>query len=104
LYHSGRASHFAEGSWGIFRVFDELQGDLKPLPSREQIQKSAPSVCPADAPVKTFNVSAVDQALRYHDGAPGGMKSIWNARWCSAMNRARCTCSTGIGDGSRRVS
>ena len=26
LYYSGRASHFAEGSWGIFRVFDELQG------------------------------------------------------------------------------
>ena len=74
LYYSGRASHFAEGSWGLFRVFDELQGDLKPLPSREQIQKSAPSVCPADAPVKNFNVSAIDQNIRYHDGAPGTME------------------------------
>jgi hypothetical protein len=71
LYHSGRASHFAEGSWGIIRVHDELQPTLKPLPSREQIEKSAASVCPADAPVKSFNVLAVDQTLRYNDGAPG---------------------------------
>ncbi len=74
LYYSGRASHFAEGSWGLFRVFDELQKDLKPLPSREQIEKSAPSVCPADAPVKAFNVSAIDQNLRYNEGAPGTME------------------------------
>lgn len=74
LYYSGRASHFAEGSWGIFRVFDELQGDLKPLPNREQIQKSAASVCPAEAPVKTFNVVAIDQNHRYNEGAPGVME------------------------------
>jgi hypothetical protein len=74
LYYSGRASHFAEGSWGVFRVFDEMQGDLKPLPGREQIQKSAPAVCPADAPVKSFNVSAIDQQIRYHEGAPGVME------------------------------
>jgi hypothetical protein len=71
LYHSGRASHFAEGSWGIIRVHDELQPTLKPLPSREQIEKSAASVCPTDAPVKSFNVLAVDQTLRYNDGTPG---------------------------------
>ncbi|MCP9464584.1 MAG: multicopper oxidase domain-containing protein [Nitrospira sp.] len=74
LYYSGRASHFSEGSWGIIRVYDELQKDLKPLPGREEIQKSAPSVCPADAPVKSFNVVAIDQPIRYHDGAPGVME------------------------------
>ena len=74
LYYSGRASHFAEGSWGIIRVYDELQKDLKPLPSREVIQKSAASVCPADAPVKSFNVVAMDQKLRFNDGAPGLME------------------------------
>jgi hypothetical protein len=74
LYYSGRASHFSEGSWGIIRVYDELQKDLKPLPNREQIQKSAPSVCPADAPVKNFNVAAIDQKLRFNDGAPGVME------------------------------
>ena len=74
LYYSGRASHFAEGSWGIIRVYDELQKDLKPLPSREQIQKSAPSICPADAPVKTFKVLAIDQNLRYNEAAPGVME------------------------------
>jgi len=74
LYYSGRASHFAEGSWGLFRVFDEAQADLKPLPNREEIQKSASSVCPADAPVKSFNVSAIDHAIRYHDAAPETME------------------------------
>ena len=74
LYYSGRASHFAEGSWGIIRVYDELQKDLKPLPNREQIAKSAPSVCPSDAPVKAFNVVAIDQKLRFNDGAPGVME------------------------------
>ncbi len=74
LYYSGRASHFAEGSWGLFRVFDEAQADLKPLPNREEIQKSASSVCPADAPVKSFNVSAIDHVIRYHDAAPETME------------------------------
>ena len=74
LYHSGRASHFAEGSWGMIRVHDELQPTLKPLPGREEIQKSAPSVCPADAPMKSFNVLAVDQTLRYNEGTPGVME------------------------------
>ena len=70
MYYNGRASHFAEGSWGLFRVFDTPQADLKPLPNREEIQKSAPSVCPADAPVKSFDVSAIDHHIRYHDQAP----------------------------------
>jgi len=74
LYYSGRASHFAEGSWGIIRVHDEMQKDLKPLPGREQIQKSAPEICPADAPVKNFNVSAIDQKLQFNEGLPGTLE------------------------------
>ena len=34
LYYSTRTSALESGAWGIFRVFDKLQGSLKPLPSR----------------------------------------------------------------------
>jgi FtsP/CotA-like multicopper oxidase with cupredoxin domain len=74
LYYSGRASHFAEGSWGIFRVLDKPDSTLKPLPGRETIPQSAKEVCPAGAPVKTFNVSAIDKAIRYNSGVPGTME------------------------------
>lgn len=74
LYYSGRASHFAEGSWGILRVLDKPDATLKPLPGREEIPQPATSVCPADAPVKTFNVTAIDKAIRYNKGAPGVME------------------------------
>ena len=63
-YYSGRASHFVEGSWGLFRVLDKADATLKPLPGREAIPQSAKSVCPANAPVKTFNVATIDKAIR----------------------------------------
>ncbi|HET6370367.1 MAG TPA: hypothetical protein VFG95_04180, partial [Nitrospiria bacterium] len=44
--------------------------DLKKLPGRDVIPESAKSVCPADAPVKTFNVVAADRALKYNAKAP----------------------------------
>ena len=31
LFYDGRTSHLSEGSWGIFRVYDKPQKDLKPL-------------------------------------------------------------------------
>ncbi len=68
LYYSGRASHFAEGEWGIIRVLDKADKSLQTLPSREEIPASAASLCPADAPVKTFNVSAVDYAMQLNKG------------------------------------
>ena len=74
LYYSGRASHFAEGSWGLFRVQDKPDQTLKPLPGREEIPQAAKSVCPADAPLKTFNVSAIDKAIRFNKGTPGVME------------------------------
>ena len=70
LYYSGRASHFAEGSWGMIRVLDKMNASLKPLPSREEIPASAKEVCPSDAPVKQFSVSAIDYALKYNTSIP----------------------------------
>ena len=40
----------------------------------KQIQKSAPSVCPEGAPMKNFNVTAMDQKSGYNEGAPGVME------------------------------
>lgn len=70
LHYNGRASHFSEGSWGIIRVLDEEVKDLKKLPGRDEIPKSAKSVCPADAPVKTFNVIATDRSLNFNKRVP----------------------------------
>jgi FtsP/CotA-like multicopper oxidase with cupredoxin domain len=69
LHFDGRPSHFSEGSWGIFRVLDKEVPDLKKLPGHEEIPSSAKSVCPADAPVKTFNVIAADRALKFNNKA-----------------------------------
>lgn len=62
-YYSGRASHFAEGSWGLIRVLGKTAKDLKPLPGRETIPTPGGPVCPENAPVKRFSVSAVPKAL-----------------------------------------
>jgi len=69
LHYNGRASHLSEGSWGIVRVLDKEVPDLKKLPGRDEIPASAKSLCPADAPVKTFNVVAMDRALKFNSKA-----------------------------------
>ncbi len=74
LYHSGRASHFSSGAWGIIRVLDKADKTLQFLPSREEIPLSAREVCPTDAPVKHFSVSAIDYALRFNRGLPEVME------------------------------
>ncbi|MCG3116386.1 MAG: multicopper oxidase domain-containing protein [Candidatus Manganitrophus sp. SA1] len=70
LHYNGRASHLSEGSWGIVRVLDKEVKDLQRLPGTGEIPQSAKSVCPADAPVKTFNVIAADRALKFNNKAP----------------------------------
>ena len=70
LHYNGRVSKLGEGSWGLIRVLDEIQSNLKVLPGYEEIPKSATSVCPSDAPVKKFNVVAMDYAMRLHSQAP----------------------------------
>ncbi len=74
LYYSGRASHFAGGAWGMIRVLDKADKTLQPLPSREEIPAPAKELCPADAPMKNFSVSAVDYALRFNPGMPEVME------------------------------
>ncbi|MEW6324959.1 MAG: multicopper oxidase domain-containing protein [Nitrospirota bacterium] len=70
LHYNGRASHLSEGSWGIIRVLDKETKELQKLPGREIIPASAKSVCPADAPVKSFSVVAADRALKFNSKAP----------------------------------
>ncbi len=74
LYYSGRASHFSGGAWGMIRVMDKADKALQPLPSREEIPASAKEVCPADAPVKNFSVSAIDYAMKFNKGVPEVME------------------------------
>lgn len=74
LYYSGREYKLKEGSWGILRVLDEAsQTTLKKLPGHEAIPKPAQSVCPTDAPLKTFAVAAIETPLPMLDGAEGKM-------------------------------
>ena len=73
IHFNGRSSHFAEGGWGIVRVLDKVVPDLRPLPSGTKsagIPMVPKSVCPADAPVKTFNVVAMDRPLKFNPKAP----------------------------------
>lgn len=73
IHFNGRSSHFAEGGWGIVRVLDKAVPDLKPLPSGTKsadIPMVPKSVCPADAPVKTFNVVSMDRPLKLNPNAP----------------------------------
>ncbi|MCP9442707.1 MAG: hypothetical protein NNA20_08940 [Nitrospira sp.] len=73
IHFNGRSSHFAEGGWGIVRVLDKLVPDLMPLPKGTNplgIPPTPSSVCPADAPVKSFNVVAIDRPMRLHPKAP----------------------------------
>src|SRR5579863_733017 len=70
LHYNGRASHLSEGSWGIMRLLDTEVSDLKKLPGQTDIPASAKSLCPADAPVKTFNVVAMDRSLKFNPNAP----------------------------------
>ncbi len=70
MYHSGRLSHLGEGMWGLIRVEDQLQQDLQPLPMRRTIPESAKEVCPASAPIKRFDVAAIDFPLDFHPAAP----------------------------------
>ncbi len=69
LYYDGRTSHLSEGTWGIIRVHDELQKDLKELPGNEEKEfkkKVRKTLCPKGAPVKNFSVVAINKALKFN--------------------------------------
>jgi hypothetical protein len=64
LYYNGRLFKLREGSWGIVRVLPGLaQSTLRPLPGRVPPAAPAPSVCPPDAPRKSFAVEAIEARL-----------------------------------------
>jgi hypothetical protein len=74
IHFNGRSSKFSEGAWGIVRVLDKETPDLKKLPAgysgRNEIPKAQPA-CPADAPVKSFNVVAMDHpSMKFNPKAP----------------------------------
>ena len=74
IHFNGRSSKFSEGAWGILRVYDKEQNDLKKLPAGFSIKGDIPKalpVCPADAPVKSFNVVALDYpGMKFNAKAP----------------------------------
>src|SRR6266498_3818070 len=74
LHFNGRSSHFSEGAWGIFRVLDKEVPDLMKLPAgytgRNEIPTQSKSVCPDNAPVKSFNVVSMDHDLKFNPKAP----------------------------------
>jgi manganese oxidase len=74
IHFNGRSSKFSEGGWGIVRVHDKEQPDLQKLPAgysgRNEIPAPLP-VCPASAPVKTYNVVAMDYpSMKFNPKAP----------------------------------
>ncbi len=77
IHFNGRASHFMEGGWGIVRVLDKETPDLKRLPAgtaKNEIPQAPASVCPSNAPVKTFNVVAMDRPLVFNTKAKGAIE------------------------------
>ncbi len=74
LVFNGRFSKFSEGSWGIIQVHDKPMGDLQPLPNQATGGEGIPAalpVCPSDAPVKKFNVVAIDYPqMSFNPNAP----------------------------------
>ena len=70
IYYDGRTSKLSEGEWGIIRVHDKAQKDLKVLPGNEDFAKKVrKTVCPKGAPVKSFSVVAIDKALKFNANA-----------------------------------
>jgi FtsP/CotA-like multicopper oxidase with cupredoxin domain len=74
MFFNGRSSKFSEGAWGLIRVLDKPVKDLQPLPNKAYGKEGMPErlpVCPKDAPVKAFNVVAMDHpGMSFNANAP----------------------------------
>ncbi len=72
LYLDGRALKLREGAWGLLRVFgaQEAGGPL-PLPGHNPPTGPAPPICPDGAPVRSYEVAAVQAKLPMLDSGPG---------------------------------
>ena len=77
IHFNGRSSKFSEGAWGILRVLDKDVTDLQKLPAGTAAGTKfrRPRRCPADAPVKSFNVSAIDfPSMKLNPKAPDAIE------------------------------
>ena len=84
IHFNGRSSKFSEGGWGIIRVYDKEQAELKKLPAgfsnKGDMPKALP-VCPVDAPVKTFHVVAMDYPnMKFNPKAPDAIEVDFERR------------------------
>jgi hypothetical protein len=74
MFFNGRSSKFSEGTWGLIRVLDKPVSDLQPLPNKAYGKEGMPErlpVCPEGAPVKSFNVVALDHpGMSFNSNAP----------------------------------
>ena len=68
LYANGRTFKLEEGSWGIVRVVPSGT-DLRPLPGVSATPRG--SVCPPDAPRRSFDIAAVEAPLAMLDDDAG---------------------------------
>ena len=85
IHFNGRSSKFSEGGWGIIRVYDKPQADLQKLPAgfsgRNELRAPQP-ICPADAPVKNFNVVAMDYpGMKFNARHRRPLKSISSGKF-----------------------
>lgn len=92
LYYLSQARDFEAGAWGLLRVYDQAQGDLKPLPDRGfpsgssgfptlTVTGSPPpasagpgNACPGGATRKTYDLTIADTNIIYNNttgGQPG---------------------------------
>lgn len=86
LYYSTLGKDFESGAWGILRVHDTAQGDLQPLPDRAPpaggegfprlgftgdpppaLEDGPGSVCPPEAPVRSYDIGVSDVRIVYND-------------------------------------
>ena len=82
LYYNGRSFKLREGSWGIIRVLDQADAvpaatpagrkqKLQKLPGHETVPPASPEVCASDAPVKKYQVAAIEAPLAMLGGELG---------------------------------
>lgn len=86
LYYSTLGKDFEAGAWGILRVHDTTQGDLRPLPDREtppsgdgfpqlsftggvppSLSSGPGDVCPAGAPLREYSIVVSDAAIYFNE-------------------------------------
>ena len=75
LYNAGAAiSGVANGSWGLLRAYRDEQKDLRPLPNNRPGSNTPIPVCPDGAPLREFDVWAIDAASIL----PGGGEIVYS--------------------------